>query len=94
MFIYVETLRCVDCGELCSMGPSQTEDRVEVWAALLTSERECSRSQRRYLPPYTMASLGWRGIVCPPEIESTLYLAGHLARCIYDHDELQRTGDP
>lgn len=81
--VLVERWRCVDCEELVGMGVA-SEPWIEVKAVeLVWSEWTILGSYRH----------GWDGVRYAAT-DMAMWHAGHLARCIADHDELQGAGDP
>lgn len=85
--VMVDRWRCVDCGELVGMGPAAPEDRVEYLAACLIQDFEHNARSK----------LGTAWLLFDElhddDFASWLSFANDLARCIADHDELQRTGE-
>jgi hypothetical protein len=79
---------CWNCGAWLSLGESNDapdEVRIEIRAA----ELAMLSTEQRKRPPYEWSSIHeWLGIDSdePALYGDAAYQAGHLARCIHDHD--------
>lgn len=102
IYHYVELRRCVTCGELMGMGPSNDEwpeVRIEIRAAAIYAVGTTSGCTFDEVEGWYRYPDG--NPVNDPQHQSLALIgwvasrhAGWLAHLIADHDELQRIGEP